>query len=268
MRLLKKIIFLPVLLYLGLCGLVYFKQKSMLFPTDLAQPVPANWQATAGDSATQAFINSRCGKINVVQWRIKQAKGTIMMFHGNGESLASVNDYAYAFHNLGYNLMTWDYAGYGQSTACWFSQDDLLADAESAYQWLASQEKPEKIVIFGYSLGTGIALSVAAQHQQNPVFLVAGYDSLTEVAKDGMPAVIPVSWLMRYPLDTANWVQAIKQPIYMIHGEDDQLIKPKHALALVNKSHGKVKIEWVKHAGHTSDNLFEYRNQWLKKLLP
>jgi uncharacterized protein len=268
MRIVKSLIFLLLLVYIGLCALVYFKQKSMLFPADRVQPVPANWQPTAGDSATQAFVNGSCGKINVVLWRVKNAKGSIMMNHGNGESLASINDYAYAFTNLGYNLMTWDYAGYGQSADCWLSQTELLNDAESAYQWLATQEKPEKIVIFGYSLGTGIALSVAAQHQQNPVFLVAGYDSLSMVAKDGMPAFIPVDLLMRYPLDTAAWVNAIKQPIYLIHGEDDQLIRPEHASALVNKSNGKVKVEWVKHAGHTDDRLFIYRNQWLKKLLP
>jgi uncharacterized protein len=267
MRLFKKLIIFLLLLYIGLCGLVYFKQKSMLFPSDRAQPVPAHWQPT-GENASQAIINSSCGSISVAVWRVKQARGTIMMFHGNGESLASINDYAYAFTNLGYNLMTWDYPSYGQSSTCWFSQAQLLNDAESAYQWLATQEKPEKIVIFGYSLGTGIALSVAAHHQQNPVFLVAGYDSLTNVAKDNMPAFIPIDLLMRYPLDTAAWVKAIKQPIYMIHGEDDQLIKPEHAAALADKSNGKIKVEWVKHAGHTDDSLFVYRNQWLKKLLP
>jgi uncharacterized protein len=267
MRLLKKLMVLLLLVYLGICTLVYFKQKSMLFPGDKAQPVPANWQPT-GDNTSLAIVNSSCGSISVAMWRVKQAKGTIMMTHGNGESIASINDYAYAFTNLGYNLMTWDYAGYGQSTDCWFSQDDLLADAESAYQWLATQEQPERIVIFGYSVGTSIALSVAARHQQNPVFLVAGYDSLSSVAKDSMPAYIPVNWLLRYPLNTAAWVSAIKQPIYMIHGEDDQLIRPEHAVALANKSNGKVKVEWVKHAGHTDDSLFVYRNQWLKKLLP
>jgi uncharacterized protein len=264
----KRIFICLLALYLLACGFVYAKQKSMLFPAQYAQTVPANWQPTAGDSQTQAFINGSCGKIDVVIWHIKNAKGTIMMSHGNGESLASINDYAYAFHALGYNLMAWDYAGYGRSTDCWFSQADLLADAESAYQWLATQEKPEKIFIFGYSVGTGIALSVSAHHQQNPVFLVAGYDSLANVAKDNISPLVPINLLARYPIETASFINQISQPIYLIHGTADTLIRPARAQALVDASKGKARIEWVTGAGHTDDALFIYRNQWLKKLLP
>jgi uncharacterized protein len=272
MRILNKILKITILVlltvYLAICGFVYAKQKSMLFPTEHVKPVPINWQPSAGDSANQAFIDGSCGKINTVIWRINNAKGTIMMNHGNGESLASINDYAYAFHALGYNLMAWDYPSYGQSTDCWFSQADLLGDAESAYQWLASQEKPERIFIFGYSLGTGIALSIAANHQHNPVFLVAAYDSLLNISKQKMPSYVPVSLLMRYPMVTQAWVKAIKQPIYVIHGTHDQLITPDRAQSLAAESQGKINIEWVKGAGHTSDSLFVYRNQWLNKLLP
>jgi uncharacterized protein len=264
----KRLLLCLLALYLAACGVIYYQQKSILFPAQYAEVVPANWQPTAGDSQTQALIAGSCGKINVVIWRIKNAKGTMMMSHGNGESLASINGYAYAFHALGYNLMAWDYAGYGQSTGCWFSQDDLLNDAESAYQWLAGQEKPEKIFIFGYSVGTGIALSIAAHHQQNPVFLVAGYDSLANVAKDNTSPLVPVSLLARYPIDTAQFISEMQQPIYLIHGTEDKLIRPARAQALVDASKGKAHIEWVQGAGHADDALFNYRNQWLKKLLP
>ena len=264
----KRIVLCLLALYLAACGYIYYEQKSMLFPAQYAQAVPVNWQPSAGDSASQAFIHGSCGTINVVIWRIKNAKGSIMMNHGNGESLASINDYAYAFHNLGYNLMAWDYAGYGQSSDCWFSQNDLLADAENAYQWLATQEKPEKIFIFGYSVGTGVALSVAASHQQNPVFLVASYDSLANVAKDNISPLVPIGLLARYPIDTAEFINKIQQPIYLIHGTADKLIRPARAQALVDASQDKAHIEWVQGAGHTDDALFMYRNQWLKRLLP
>ena len=267
-RLLKKILLLAFLLYVGACSLLYYKQKQMLFPAYLAKPVPTNWQPTAGDSQLQAMINGNCGKLHVALWKINHAKGTIIMFHGNGESLASIDEYAYAFHNLGYNLMAWDYPGYGRSSDCWFSQNDFLDDAESAYQWLATQENPNKIFIFGYSVGTGIALFVASKHPQNPVFLVAAYDALVNVASENTYAFIPVKWLMRYPLDTQVWLNAIKQPIYIIHGELDTLIRPARVKQLVENAKGKAKVEWVKDAEHTDESLFLYRNQWLKRLLP
>lgn len=265
---LKRIFLILFVIYCAICAFIYFTQKKMLFPAFNTKPVPVNWKPNAGDSQTQAMIGGNCGQLHVVKWNIRQAKGTIIMFHGNGESVASVNDYAYAFHNLGYNLMTWDYPGYGRSTDCWFSQNDLLGDAETAYQWLATQEKPEKIFIFGYSIGTGIALAVAANHQENPLFLVAPYDSLSNVANDAMPPFLPVRLLIRYPMVTKAWVSQIKQPIYAIHGDHDTLIKPIRAQLLAESSNGKINIEWVKGAGHVDDNLFLYRNQWLKRLLP
>ena len=267
-RVLKKIASVLLVIYLVACTFLYIQQKQLVFPAYLAKPVPVDWQPSAGDSPIQAMINGNCGKLHVAIWQIKNAKGTLMMFHGNGESLASIDEYAYAFHALGYNLMAWDYPSYGRSTDCWFSQNDLLSDAESAYQWLAAQENPEKIFIFGYSVGTGIALSVASKHQQNPVFLVAAYDSLLKVARENTYAFLPTRLIMRYPLDTQPWLDAIKQPIYLIHGNNDKLIDPTRAKQLVANAKGKAKIEWVRNTGHAEDSLWAYRNQWLKRLLP
>lgn len=259
------IIGLIAIIYLIVCIAVYAMQKNILFPTDMVKPVPSNWQPR-GENSQQAMIAGNCGELHVAIWRIPDAKGTLMMHHGNGESLASIDEYVYAFHDLGYNLMAWDYPGYGKSTDCWFSQDMLLADAENAYQWLAKQENPDNIHQFGYSLGTGIALSVASRHQQNPIYLVAAYDSLTNVAIDAMPSFVPVRMIFRYPMKTNQWIAMIKQPIYVIHGTHDHIIRPQHAQSLVEQS--KAKVEWVNNAGHADDSLFAYRNQWLKRLLP
>jgi uncharacterized protein len=263
----RKIGFLAILIYCLICITFYFLQTRMIFPAYLAQPVPENWQPTAGESSIQTFIDSSCGKIHAVIWKTKQAKGTIMMFHGNGESLASINDYAYAFLDLGYNLMTWDYPGYGQSTNCWFSQTDLLNDAEVAYVWLSTQEKSERIVIFGYSIGTSIAVYTASQHSQHDVYLVAAYDSLLNVAKERMSSLLPVSLIMRYPLSADKWIKKIKGHIHMMHGLYDTLIHPARAQALLKEANKNSDIEYVKNAGHASDNLFIYRNAWMKRHL-
>lgn len=266
-KILLNLFSLLVISYLIVCIFIYVKQKIILFPTDEIKAVPLDWQPS-GEDSHQALITGNCGQLHVAIWRTPDAKGTLMMHHGNGESLASIDEYVTVFHDLGYNLMAWDYPGYGKSTDCWFSQKMLLTDAESAYQWLVTQEKSEKIHQFGYSLGTGIALSIASRHQQNPVYLVAAYDSLTNVAIDAMPSFIPVSLIFRYPMKVNQWVEATKQPIYILHGTHDNLIRPQRVQSLVDQSAGKVKVEWVENAGHADDSLFAYRNQWLKRLLP
>lgn len=266
-NILKKLLGTSVLIYLLLCLTVYGLQKKILFPSHATAPVTLDWQPI-GEQSKQALISGQCGKLHVALWHTPQAKGTLMMFHGNGESLASINGYVFAFHQLGYNLMSWDYPGYGQSTDCWFSQEMLLDDAEAAYQWLAKHESQKKIHLFGYSLGTGIALSVAANHQQNPIYLVAAYDALSTLAHNRFSKLLPVDLLFRYPMQTAQWVEKIQQPIFLIHGVNDQVIQPASARSLVENAKGKAIIEWVADAGHVSDSLFEYRNAWLKQLLP
>jgi len=264
---LKIVLGVLALCYFVICIIIYAKQKQILFPTHLLEPVPADWKPS-GEHSHQAMIASSCGKLHAAIWRTQNAKGTIMMHHGNGETLASIDGYVNAFHDLGYNLMAWDYPSYGKSTDCDFDQATLLAAAEDAYQWLAKQEKPENIYQFGYSLGTGIALSVASRHDHNPVYLVAAYDSLTNVAIDKMLPIIPVRMIFRYPMNTAQWVANIKQPIYIMHGMDDNLIQPQRAESLIKHAPTPIKVDWVAHAGHADDILFTYRNQWLKRLLP
>lgn len=190
-----------------------------------------------------------------------------MMFHGNGESLASINDYAYAFHDLGYNLMSWDYPSYGRSSACLFSQHELLKDAESAYEWLLSQESAERIVIFGYSIGTGIAAYTGSQHPQHDVYLVAAYDSLLNVAKERTSNLLPVSIIMRYPLPANEWIKKISGHIHIMHGLQDTLIPPSRAGALFSEAGNNTDIEYVANAGHADDQLFNYRNVWMKRHL-
>jgi uncharacterized protein len=268
MKLITRILLVVAAFYIGLCLFIYAKQKAMIFPGHMTKPVPEDWQPSQGQGSIQTLIPGHCGKLQVAIWKINNAKGTIMLFHGNGESLSSIDNYAPEFLNLGYNLMAWDYPGYGRSTDCHFSQADLLDDANAAYQWLSTQDNPTHIYLFGYSIGTGIALSVASKHSQNPVFLVAAYDSLLSVAQERMPAYIPVSLILSYPLDTQPWLDNITQPIFLIHGDSDRLIPPQHASRLVNNAHGKAQIEWVKQTGHAQPSLWMYRNEWLKRHLP
>jgi len=242
-------------------------QRDLLFPIASLKPVSKDWKPR-GEFSEQAFVQGNCGQLHVALWRRPEPKGTLLIYHGNGTSLASLDGVIDEYLALGYNAMSWDYPGYGLSENCAFTQAQLLADAETVYQWLTTKEQAENIIILGRSLGAGIALSVASRHQHNPVYLVAAYDKMMEVAKDKVWHLLPVEYLFDFPLDTQPWIDAIQQPIYLIHGTEDQIIKPERAQALVNNSKGKIQLEWVQDAGHGDAILSNYRNQWLKQHLP
>ncbi|HEY8117883.1 MAG TPA: alpha/beta fold hydrolase [Methylophilaceae bacterium] len=242
-------------------------QKRMLFPAYMAPVVDTTWQPTAGDLQEQAMIAGQCGKLHVASWRLKQSRGTVMIFHGNGESMVSVQIQAQKFLDLGYSVMGWDYPGYGKSDDCWFSEHDLLKDTETSYQWLLKHESDSRIVFYGRSMGSGLALYIASKHPGHRVLLVSPYDSLLSVAKDNEPFIMPVGLLMRYPLSAVQWIGKVRGDIHAIHGTADALIKPEHAIALMKAAKGNADIEWIKGAGHIDITKFEQSNRWLTKQL-
>lgn len=253
--------------YVLLCTGVYFLQGSMLFPAYMAPGVPENWQPAAGSPHDQALLDGRCGRLHVVLWGRAGDQGTVMVFHGNGESVASVESEVPMFHQLGYSVMAWDYPGYGRSAACRFSEDDLLQDADTAYQWLNARVPASRIVLYGRSVGAGIALHVASRHPVRQVLLVSPYDTLANVVSDHLPFFVPVELLFRYPLRAEQWIGQVQAPIHAIHGLADKLIAPERARKLMEKAHGRAEIEWVKNAGHNDISLFQQSDQWLVKQL-
>ena len=271
-KLFKPLFFGTLCIYLLICATIYFMQNKMLFPADSTQPVAQNWIPTLSKNDTQAMIVGQCGQLHVVRWSVPNDKGIIMIFHGNGESVASVQDEVPIFQKLGYSVMTWDYPGYGKSTVCWFNEDDLLRDSESAYQWLIKQisvkQTPKShIILYGRSIGTGLTLHVASQHQVKLVLLVSPYNALVDVAKDHMPFFIPVSLISHLPIRAKQWLNQAKCNVRAIHGLNDTLIYPAHAAALFKHVKVNAKIEWVDGAGHNDIMLFAKYKQWLARQL-
>lgn len=266
-KLLTWLLLLALLTYASLCGWVYYRQQVMLFPAHRAPQIEESWQPTAGSLVRQAMLEGSCGDLHAVFWDIPDSRGVVMVFHGNAENLMTVEKQVAEFHSLGYAVMAWDYAGYGRSTNCWFDEQDLLHDADTAFLWAQQLVEQKPITLYGRSIGSALALYVASHESVNKVLLVSPYDSLANVGKDHMPAYIPVEWLILYPLPAHEWIAQVHEPIYAIHGLKDTLILPERAQALMRHAGRNAKITWVKDAGHRASDLFGPSNRWLEKHL-
>ena len=263
----QSILIMVLGLYVLFCLVIYCMQKQMLFPAQAAMKVAVDWQPKAG---SQSFLVGQCGKLHVANWPVAietgaVEKGTVMIFHGNAESLASVEHQVPLFHAQGYSVMAWDYAGYGQSTDCWTNEQDMLQDAETAYQWLA-QQTTLPIVIYGRSVGSGPAVYIASKYAVQKLLLVSPYDSLTNVAGANMPFFVPVRYLMRFPMASTQWINQVKAPIYAIHGLADTLIQPARAAELFKNTEQKIQVKWVADAGHNVDGVAQFA-PWLANSL-
>ncbi|HEX8561778.1 MAG TPA: alpha/beta fold hydrolase [Flavobacterium sp.] len=160
----------------------------------------------------------------------KNAKGLIFYLHGNAGSLRTWGNVAEAYNYFGYDVYILDYRGYGKSGGTIESQTQLFSDVQAAYDKMKLSYDEKKIVVLGYSIGTGPAAHLAAGNNPKKLILQAPYYSLTCLMKDRFP-VVPTS-ILRYKLETDKFLKHCKMPVVLFHGNNDKVIPHTSSLKL------------------------------------
>ena len=163
-----------------------------------------------------------------------------------------VNAAFYRQANL--DLFMIDYRGYGKSSGRIESQAQLESDVRAAWANVAPRYAGQRRVIYGRSLGAGLAAALAAEVQPELTVLVSPYESMTALAGEHYPWV--PSALLRYPLRTDVALSRIVGPVWMAHGELDTLIPPQHAERLLARS-PQARLLRVVGAGHNDIQEFD-----------
>ena len=157
-------------------------------------------------------------------WAIPNPKSDVWLlyFHGNGETMAAYLPVTTRLHALGLNVLMLEYRGYGNSEGV-PSEDGLYRDAEACYSWLAEQGvSPERIVVYGFSLGSGVAVELASRVPLGALILEAPYTSLPDVARAAYRMVPPK--LMKNRFASKERIADIETPTLFIHAEDDRTV--------------------------------------------
>ncbi|MGI4867330.1 MAG: alpha/beta hydrolase [Janthinobacterium lividum] len=212
-----------LVLYVVGCGFLYFKQELLLF---YPQKLPATYQFHFPGEYREYPITAPDGAhLSGLLFQVKAPKGLVFFLHGNGGSLAGWGGVAATYTHLGYDVFLLDYRGYGKSQGRISSQAQLLGDVEAAYNQLKINYPEQSIVIAGYSVGTGPAAWLAARHRPRLLLLHAPYYSMADMAAHTIKLwpILP-GWLLRYPLPTNEFVQQVRAPIVLFHGDHDALI--------------------------------------------
>ena len=213
--------------YLLICLAMYLGQEVFLFPTDT---LPADYRFAIAGPYEEVWLDQPDGRIHGLYLSTPQARGAVLYFHGNGGNLAEWAGVAAPFHQRGLDVFIIDYRGYGKSQGP-RSQAAMLADALSAYDWLAQRWPAEDIRLYGRSLGSGFAAYVAAQRPARALLLETPYYALADVAAGRFPW-LPVRPLLRFPMPAYQWLEAVSCPIHWIHGDRDQVIPVGHSRRL------------------------------------
>jgi fermentation-respiration switch protein FrsA (DUF1100 family) len=214
---------LGILAVYGVIGLLaYAGQRRLMYFPDRARPLPAQ----VGLAGVQERVLETPDGARVIAWygKARPGKPTLLYFHGNGGSLAIRASRIARFMAEGWGVYMMTYRGYGGSTGS-PSEANNVADARLAYKALVQQEgvAPGSVVVYGESLGSGIAVRIAAELPVAGVILDAPYTSIVDVAAKTYP-FFPVRLFLIDRYETTRHIARLKAPLLILHGERDGVV--------------------------------------------
>jgi fermentation-respiration switch protein FrsA (DUF1100 family) len=253
MTILKWLLVLVVVLYVGGAAAMYLAQRRMLFPIP---PVGRTAPAEAGFPEAEEHVLTTDDGENVIVWHVpaKPGRPVILFFHGNGDFLAGRVSRFRDVTSDGTGLVALSFRGYAGSTGS-PSEAGLLRDAAAAYAFTAARYEASRIVAWGFSLGTGVAVAIASEHPVAKLILEAPYTSTVDVAASLFP-IIPVSLLMRDQFHSDRSIGRVTVPLLIMHGDADTVINIRFGERLFAMAHEPK--QFVRFPGGGHDNLDEF----------
>jgi fermentation-respiration switch protein FrsA (DUF1100 family) len=246
MATLKSLIILAILAYGGVLALMYVFQRSLMYFPDRARTSPA---AAGLPQAEEVTLTSADGE-RLIAWYVppQAAKPLVIYFHGNGGAL---NLRAGRFGWLtadGFGLLGLSYRGYGGSTGK-PSETGFLLDASAAYDFATSRYPAGRIVLWGESLGTGVAVALAAERQVGGLILDAPFTSAADVGAAAYPYV-PVRWFMKDSFRSNERIARVKVPLLVLHGERDEVVPIAYGERLCDLANEPKRMVRIPLGGH------------------
>ncbi len=212
--------------YVLIVAFAYFRQESMVYYPD------RTITATPRDIGLQfeeVTLLTKDG-ISISAWYIPAVKerGVVLFCHGNAGNISDRLDSIRIFHALDLSVLIFDYRGYGKSTGS-PSEEGTYLDAEAAWDYLVTVKdgRPEKIVLFGRSLGSAVAAELALRKQAAALIIESGFTSVPDLGKQLFP-YLPVRLMSRFQYATGEKVRTIVIPKLIIHSSQDEIIPFEH----------------------------------------
>jgi len=158
-----------------------------------------------------------------------------------------------------------DYRGFGKSRGR-RTESILYNDAQHVYKWLTTQYDEDKIIIYGRSMGSGIATRIASWNDPKMLILDSPYYSfLQQVRRYGW--FLPIKWLLRYQIRTDQFIKKVSCPVFILHGKKDRLIPFRQSESLLQEEPKQVHIYPIEEGGHNNLPSFEEYHDYLYDIL-
>lgn len=227
---LSSLVFIVAAFCIGVLSLLYvFQEKMIFFPGKRIVDTPE----TIGLQYEDVYLVTD-DETKIHGWYVPHpgAKATLLFFHGNAGNISHRLDSVSIFHGLGLSVFIIDYRGYGRSGGR-PTEQGTYKDAQAAWNYLIDERRlrPDEIIVFGRSLGGGVAAGLAARVSPAAVILESTFTSVKELGKHYYP-YLPVSRIarVRYPVDED--ISSFNCPVLVIHSEQDDVVPFSHGQRL------------------------------------
>jgi alpha-beta hydrolase superfamily lysophospholipase len=238
-----------IVAYFAALALIFFRQEALLFaPVSLN---PDQRIDLPGVSEVRVPVDG--ATLHALHFRQPNARGVVFFLHGNGGNVRTWLTSTEFYRHTGFDLFMLDYRGYGKSSGRIESEAQLHADVRAAWDRIAPEYGGRPVVIYGRSLGTGLAARLASEVEAALLVLVSPYSSLLDVAREQYPWVPQA--LVRYPMRADLWLPRARMPVLLVHGERDTLIGVEH-IERLRALRPDAELLRLPGAGHNDVHLF------------
>lgn len=245
---------IAVFLYCSIGIMLYFLQEKFLFhPTTLAADYVFTFDAPFEE--INLPINSKTN-ISVVKFFSTDTvtKGVVIYFHGNKQNINRYAKFVKAFTSKGYEVWMPDYPGYGKSTGQ-RTEQMLYTIGDQLYKMANAKFNEKQIIVYGKSLGTGIAAYVASKNKPQQLILETPYYSIPSLFSSWVP-IYPHQYATTYKLPTGEYLQKTTAAITIFQGTSDWVVPYRNAVKL--KPILKPNDKFVTIDGGNHHNLYQY----------
>lgn len=259
---LRRISIVILLTYAGVCVLMAALQSKLLyFPTKGIDATPAD-VGLAFDDLTLTTSDG----VAIAAWYIphEDATGSVIFCHGNAGNLSGRLHSFTLFHRMGVNVLAFDYRGFGRSDGK-PSEIGTYEDAEAAWRYLIDTrgESPDRVVLFGRSLGGAVAIELATRHTPAALIVESTFTNIVDMGRLHFP-LLPVRWIVTYRYDSIEKVPHLTCPKLFLHGRDDTLIPFDNGRKLFAAA--AAPKEFVETPGNHNEAGFTYSPEFTRRL--
>ena len=254
------IIFLYALTAFG----IFVFQKYIIFQP---KKLDTKFRFTFDQPFEELFLSTPDGEqLNALYFKTElESKGLVLYFHGNSDNLTRWGTYALDFTKRGYDIFILEYRGYGKSTGE-PDEEKFYEDAQLTYNWASKNYLSNQIIIYGRSLGTGVASHLAVDNDFRLLILETPFDNVETLFKMCSPGgFLPLPIKTKFPND--QHLKKIKQPIYIFLGTKDIVVPNSSTEKLRPLLKPSDKMITIEGGGHKNINTFEKYQTELDSIL-